>query len=121
VVKAELNTIDVIVEDFFDTVCSEAGISDYKDYYKIMLSDKIREFEVIREFYVFKTGVEITTILVKVVVQENNEFTLAKAHYLMTSKGCYKYHKIMYDELMDATKAIITNSLVEAGEVESGE
>jgi hypothetical protein len=49
---------------------------------------------------------------------------LAKAQYFMdmVNGGCYKYHRIDYDDMLEASKAIIRNSLLEAVEVaESGE
>jgi hypothetical protein len=126
VVKAELNTIDLLVEDFLDTVCSEAEISDYKDYYKVVLSDRISVYNTVRELYVAKTKVEIIVIPVKVIVREDNEgdieFTVAKAQYFLTARGgCYKYHRVEYDVIIDTAKAIIANSIAEAEEVDTSE
>jgi hypothetical protein len=121
VVNEELKSTDKTVEDFFDVICSKAEISDYKDYYKVVLEDRIGEFEVSREFYVFKTGVEILVIPVKVVVSEDNEFTVAKAQYFLTAKGCYKYHRIEYDYIMDTAKAVIRFSVAEAEEADTSE
>jgi hypothetical protein len=127
VVEAELQHIDSVVEDAFDTKCVEANVIDYNTMFKITFKDRIGGVEATREFYVPKTNIEIVVIPVKAVIREVDgdtlEATMAKAQYFMdmVNGGCYKYHIVDLDELLDLSKAIIRETfLEEAKEVEEG-
>jgi hypothetical protein len=127
VVESELKMLDSMVEDFHDVVCTEAEVTDYRDYYRFSVKEKLRVYDIVRESYVPKKNVTVIVIPVEVIVREVEEdsyirFVLAKAQYFLTARGgCYKYHRIDYDNMVEASKAIVTNSLVEAGEVEANE
>lgn len=127
VVEAELQHLDFMVEEAFDVKCVEAEVTDYNQYYKVTLKDRIRGVEATREFYISKTNVEVIIIPVKAVIREVDgdtlEVTMAKAQYFMdmVNGGCYKYHVVDHYELLDLTKAIIRETfLEEAKEVEEG-
>jgi hypothetical protein len=126
VVEAELKMLDSMVEDFHDVICVEAEVTDYRDYYRFAVKEKLGVYDIVRESYVPKKNVTVIVIPVEVIVREVEDsyirFVLAKAQYFLTAKGgCYKYHRIDYDDMVEASRAIVTNSLVEAGGVESSE
>jgi hypothetical protein len=121
VVEAELQHLDSMVEDQHDVVCTEAEVVDYRNYYKFVVKEKLGVYDVIRESYIPKKDVTVVVIPVEVIVREVDNsyirFVLAKAQYFITdTMGCYKYHRIDYDDMLEASRAIITNSLAEAGE-----
>ena len=128
VVEAELQHLDFVVEDYHDVKCVEAEVVDYNNYYKFMVKGKLEVYDMVREFYISKTNIEVIIIPVKAVVREVDgdtlEVTMAKAQYFMdmVNGGCYKYHVIDYDELLDLAKSIIRETfLEEAKEVEGSE
>jgi hypothetical protein len=125
VVESELSMLDLMVENSYDVICVESEVVDYRNHYRFSVKEKLGVYDIVREFYVPKRNVTVIVIPIEVVVREVEEdsyikFELAKAQYFITSKGCYKYHVIDYDDMVDASKAIVTNSLVESEEVESG-
>jgi hypothetical protein len=126
VVESELKHLDSMIEDSYGVKCIESEVLDYRNYYKFSIKEKLGVYDIVKEFYEPKRYVTVIVIPVEVVVREVEEdgyiwFELAKAQYFLTDTGCYKYHRIDYDDMVDASKAIVTNSLVEAGEVESVE
>ena len=126
VVEAELQHFDSMVEDYHDVKCVEAKVVDYNNYYKFSVEEKLEVYDMVREFYISKTNVEVLIIPVKAVVREVDgdtlEVTMAKAQYFMdmVNGGCYKYHVIDHDELLDLAKFIIRETFLEAKEVEEG-
>jgi hypothetical protein len=126
VVESELKHLDSMIEDSYDVICVESEVVDYRNYYRFSVEEKLSIYNIVREFYVPKRNVTVIIVPIEVIVREVEEdayirFELAKAQYFLTIANCYKYHIIDYDDMVDASKAIVTNSLVEAGEVESGE
>ncbi len=126
VVGSELKMLDSLVEDFHDVICVESDVVEYRDYYRFSVKEKLRVYDIVRESWKPKKNITVIIIPVEVIVREVEEdsyikFELAKAQYFLTNGGCYKYHRIDYDDMLEASKAIVTNSLLEAGEVESGE
>ena len=124
VVEAELQHLDFMVENFYDVVCTKAEVVDYRHYYKFSVEEKLGVYDTVKEFYVHKKNVIVIVIPVEVAVREVDDsyirFVLAKAQYFITGTNCYKYHIVDYDDMLEASKAIISNSLAEAG-VESSE
>jgi hypothetical protein len=126
VVESELKHLDSMIEKSYHVTCIESEVIDYTNYYRFSIKEKLGVYDTVREFYVPKRNVTVIIVPVEVIVREVEEdkyirFKLAKAQYFLTIANCYKYHIIDYDDMLDASKAIVTNSLVEAGEVESGE
>lgn len=121
VVEAELKHLDSMVEDSFDVICVDSEVVDYRNHYRFSVKEKLGVYETVREFYVPKRSVTVIVIPVELVVREVDDsyikFVLAKAQYFLTRGECYKYHVIDYDDMVDASKAIITNSLIESVEV----
>jgi hypothetical protein len=119
VVEAELQHIDSAFEGYYDVKCVEAEVVDYNNYYRFTVKGKLGVYDMVREFYISKTSVEVITIPVEVKVDGGIVVTMARAQYFMVNGECYKYHVISYASIEDVAKAVIRETfLEEAKEVE---